>query len=315
MAGSLLGAAVMLFGGTHVAAEPGSGIEGRIAFSFGDTGYDHPGQSAVIDGGNRRLLPPDQTVPRVWSPDGPVRLLPLYPVGIGSWSPDGRVLAVSSWYDSAGTSAIKVDERRAYDAGRLVSGVEPAWSRDGRSIAFRHAGGIWVLNHNDRRQRRIIRSGRLPSWSPDGRKLTFIRERRVPCPDREACENNPSLRWTDDLWLLDLATHTQRRLVSNDSRVTTEHPVRWSPDGRSIVFERCPDGTWPDCSIYVMRGDGTEPRFLFHGLGPVWSPDGKEIAISTGNALYRRRLTGGRWRRILFGHLTGVELIDWSPVG
>ena len=58
---------------------------------------------------------------------------------------------------------------------------------------------------------------------------------------------------------------------------------RWSSDGEWLAFDA---ETESGRSIYVVRPDGTEGRFLRHSRSvnrdPVWSPDGLKIAFSAG---------------------------------
>jgi TolB protein len=43
------------------------------------------------------------------------------------------------------------------------NGDEPAWSPDGRSIAFSRAGDIYVMNNDGSEQRRLTRNGTAPA--------------------------------------------------------------------------------------------------------------------------------------------------------
>ena len=256
--------------------DPGSRGEGRIAFTFGESGALRPSQLAVIDadGKNRRALPPYEVI------------------GL-SWSLDGRFIAYGS-LGRYGVTTMNVDGHLR--SRRVVrSGGSPDWSPDGRSIAFVRGGDLWLVNLDDRRQRRIVRHGDSPSWAPDGRKLAFERGRGQRCVF-QVCVRRA------DVWVLNVAAKKERRLVRN--AVSAD----WSPDGRQIVFER-----WRRVDqdfrsfIYVVRADGTAQRRLFQGSAPAWSPNGRELVFigvdarrHYHDAVIPARLDGSR-RRILFG--------------
>ena len=88
----------------------------------------------------------------------------------------------------------------------------------------------------------------------------------------------------------------------------------WSPDGRTIAFERPGfDGIW------VMNADGSERRSLTQGRGgggaPSWSPDGRRIAFSRNRGgtpdVYVMNADGSGPRRLVRDGL----LPAWSPDG
>ena len=68
-----------------------------------------------------------------------------------------------------------------------------------------------------------------------------------------------------------------RQNITDDSPVDDTQPAL-SPDGEHIAFrsERTPKG------IYIMGASGEEPRLISDvGYHPAWSPDGKEIVVSS----------------------------------
>jgi Tol biopolymer transport system component len=53
----------------------------------------------------------------------------------------------------------------------------PAWSPDGRWIAFYAGNGghhdVYLMHADGSRRRRLARDGEMPAWSPDGRYIAF----------------------------------------------------------------------------------------------------------------------------------------------
>ncbi|HEV2438964.1 MAG TPA: LpqB family beta-propeller domain-containing protein [bacterium] len=199
-----------LTSGAGRAASPSWSPDGRqIVFA---AARDGPSQIAIVrsDGGGRRNLAPsprDQVAP-AWSPDGHLiafltkasaGYLELYVAGADGrnlrqvptpvpslqpdvtefvWLPDGRLAYTNrSGLAQEGLTVTTVSgaERRY-----LGSASSPAWSPDGRQLAFvvGHAGApeIYVRN-GDAKPVRLVDPSLTPvrpAWSPDGRQIAFL---------------------------------------------------------------------------------------------------------------------------------------------
>ena len=140
-----------------------------------------------------------------------------------------------------------------------------------------------------------------PAWSPDGSMIAFARS-----VDRGK---------TIGIYVMS-ATGRGIRRVSPRRGIFAGQPS-WSPDGRWIAFTGS-GGAFGDCKgdAFRVRPDGTGFRRLARNArAPVWSPDGKRLAVvrldrqerpwiyvGTGSGTALRRLTAG-------AHPT------WSPDG
>ena len=204
----------------------------------------------------------------------------------------------------------------------------PAWSPDGRKLAFQ-SRGIYVVNVDGSGLQNLTRSpktDRSPAWSPDGQKIAFDRFDGFP-PQWRPGDGGPD----SDIYVMNADGSGTKNLTRNPK---PDSGPAWSPDGQKIAFQRVvgviPCGTGGcgrgDSDIYVMNADGSEQRNLTRKPSLrldsySWSPDGQKI-------VFQRRFkgkgknwdiyvinAGGSGERNLTRNPSQDIDADWSPDG
>lgn len=181
----------------------------------------------------------------------------------------------------------------------------PAWSPDGRRLAFTRRRGerspVWTMNLDGTGLRRLTQSTETdqdPAWSPDGMTIAF-----TPI-------------YPSAIWLIDADGSNERQLTM--PRGEGDFQPDWSPDGHWIAFSRA---TESGHDIHVVRSDGTGLRRLTkhnrHGnYDPAWSPDGKRIVFVSSGArpglldIYVMNADGRRQTRLTKGTIDNSSP-DW----
>jgi TolB protein len=175
------------------------------------------------------------------------------------------------------------------------SETQPAWSPDGRQVAFigYRDGGVdlFVVNADGTDLRNLTNGpGHFvqPSWSPDGTRIAFV-----------GSTNDGST-----IYIINADGSDMRRLTRDDQH---KSGPAWSPDGGRVAFVRSFPGlpvpiddldssrqeaaatqtaeAYVPSALFTVNADGSDERLIAtldgYAFLPIWSPDGSQIALST----------------------------------
>jgi Tol biopolymer transport system component len=222
-----------------------------------------------------------------------------------SWSPDGTRLAFVS--HRSGDEELYVANADGSGITRLTRipgpDLSPAWSSDGRKLAWSRDREIWTMNASGSGKRRLVARAKIwhehhsPTWHGDtivysSNRVSFFNPELYAVPARRLTFTKGSDGVLGDDGMPDFSADGRRIVFTSNrdgngeiyvirpdgsgARRLTRKPgddfnPRFSPDGKRIAFTSLPAGSVPG-SVFLMNADGTGLRRIASGTDPDWLP-------------------------------------------
>ena len=189
---------------------------------------------------------------------------------IMSWSPDGGKIAFSRYDESNRGSiwTISISDGKLMPITNSL-GIKrtPAWSPDGRSIAYED-DGIWIAPTNGNESKLISKNGGNPHWSTDGKWLFLTKSEG----HFYSLDNKNSYKFNFPKQVGSFGT--------------------FSSSGDKLLFYKSSfDGIWGIKVVSILGGPSFTPARTDAVYGSTWSPDGKfllaQSANEDGNIIYK----------------------------
>jgi Tol biopolymer transport system component len=173
-----------------------------------------------------------------------------------------------------GIFVVDVRTRRERQIQPHTGGLFPAWSPDGRRIAFsgvRYEGStqdtIQLMNPDGSDLVDLGAPGECATWSPDSSRIAY-------------CSHPGDGNWA--VWVMDADGGNRRQLTHPrlipPAGANGDYPGVWSPDGTRIVYSSVVRG---DRELFLMNADGSDRRRLTHFRGgdgaEAWLPGGRIV--------------------------------------
>jgi Tol biopolymer transport system component len=226
-----------------------------------------------------------------------------------AWTPDSRDLL----YASNRVGGWRVWRVPAYGGSPRelpIAGQRaqyPAVSAAGNHMAFTDSpsvSAIWraTLGSSETatEDRPLIRtSGNESSamYSPDGTKIADISDQTG----------------ADEIWVSDAEGGNRVRVTNFNGPPMNR--LRWSPDGKAILFDERGDRGQDLYSVPAVAG-AKPTRLLLQSWNGSWSQDGKRIYYDSRGQLWKATMDGGNPEVLVseFGAVQGVESVDGKYV-
>jgi Tol biopolymer transport system component len=165
-------------------------------------------------------------------------------------------------FDNSG-SIWTVSPTQHGSATEVGSGIEPAFSPNGKLIVFVKGGRKLMVMRPDGSGARIVYSGTdlgEPCFSADGKKIFFT--------------HDTSGEGYSDLYSVKVSGGAARRLTHSGSRNSEVDSgfADAAANGRFVAFQQ-------NGSVMTMRPDGSHLKVLTKGLAPSISPNSREVVV------------------------------------
>jgi eukaryotic-like serine/threonine-protein kinase len=265
----------------------------------------------------------------------------------GTWNRNGVILIGGLWRpqtvsDAGGTAADL--------PGHMVTEIYPSFLPDGRHyIATRSSSGVWLGSIDgaidDRGERRILpdvsnaqvvappsggpvgaviftRAGTLTALPFDLKKLEAAGEpysvadgvvgRSFTRKSLASASSTGLLAWVSGEGRNWQYVWRNRQGKDLGSAGEAGSDVRISPDGKRVLGDHLSGGLWV---LEFATGVSTRLGFDAANMSPVWSPDGKYVALFGPGGIYREAVNGAGKKQLLLKTDVLSFPKSWSPDG